>query len=235
MAIKVAILADALPNFPPQVTIEPALQHAASVLGVSVETAWFSSESLLSSETVEKLQQFDGIWGGPGDVQAIEGTLQGIRVAREQGIPFLGTCGGFQYAVLEFARHVLGYADANSAEFDPTAPRLVLTPLECVIAGKKMMVHIQSGTMARQLYGTETAVEEYYCNFGINPIYRNSIESAGLKITGLDQDGEPRIFELQTAAHPFYIASLFVPQTASTAERPHLLIRGFVAACQRGH
>lgn len=109
--------------------------------------------SLLEPQGTAVLQSFDGIWGGPGDVQALDGVIRGIQFAREQGIPYLGTCAGFQYAVLEFARNVLGIADATSAEFDPTSPRLILTSLACNIAGQQMLVRIQPNSLAYRLYG----------------------------------------------------------------------------------
>jgi len=230
-AIKIGIIGDYNSTFPRQTMIREALYHAAVANGVKVEEHWIPTESLLEANGVEALRQFDGIWGGPGDVSALDGSIQGIRFAREHDIPYIGTCAGFQYAILEFARNVVGIADATSAEFDPNAQRLVLTPLTCNIAGRKMVVNISSNTLAHRLYGSGTATEEYFCHFGINPAYLGAISDAGLKITGFDSDGEPRIFELPT--HRFFLASLFVPQTSSTPERPHPLVTGFVVACQK--
>lgn len=228
--IKVGVIGDYGPTSLPQATTGKALRHAATALSVRVEEHWIPTQSLLEPHGVEVLRQFDGIWGGAGDVRALDGTIRGIRFARENNIPYIGTCAGFQYAILEFARNVLGIADATSAEFDPNALRLVLTPLTCNIAGKKMTVSLQSNTLAHRLYGSDTATEEYFCHFGLNPAYRGAIEDAGLKISGFDQDGEPRIFELPT--HCFFLASLFVPQTSSTVEQPHPLIKGFLVACR---
>lgn len=94
-----------------------------------------------------------------------------------------------------------------------------------------MTVNIQPNSLARTLYDNAVAVEEYFCHFGINPLYRNAFVEAGMQISGTDQDGEPRIFELST--HPFFLASLFVPQTSSTPAQPHPLIRGFLTACAK--
>lgn len=228
--INIGVVGDYDATFPPQVTIRKALQHTATLLEVSVEVVWIPTKSLLETQGTKFFQQFDGIWGGPGDVQALDGVLRGIQFAREHLIPYLGTCAGFQYAVLEFARNVLGISDATSAEFNPTAPRLILSALTCNIAGQQMLVKIQPNSLAYRLYGQAEANEEYFCHFGINPAYREAIEQAGLQITGADQAGEPRIFELPT--HPFFVASLFVPQTTSTPESPHPLITGFVKSCQ---
>lgn len=229
-AINIGIIGDYDATFPPQATIREALQHVATAIEVAVELAWIPTTSLLETQGTKVLQEFDGIWGGPGDVQALDGVIRGIQFAREHCIPYIGTCAGFQYAVLEFARNVLGIADATSPEFDPSAPRLVLSPLGCNIVGQQLLVKIQPHSLAYRLYEQAEANEEYFCHFGINPAYREAIEQAGLQITGVDPVGEPRIFELPT--HPFFVATLFVPQTNSMPERPHPLITGFVKSCQ---
>ncbi|MBN3938784.1 hypothetical protein [Nostoc sp. NMS9] len=229
--IKVAVVGDYDPVFPPQATLGVALRHAAAVLDLEVTETWIPTETLAKPNASAMLQDFDGIFGGPGDVQELEGTLQGIRFARENHKPYFGTCAGFQYAVIEFARNVLWIADATSAEFDPSAPRLILTPLACNIAGEKMTVNIQPNSLAHDLYSNNVAVEEYFCHFGMNPMYRDALIEAGMQISGTDQDGEPRILELPT--HPFFLASLFVPQTSSTPSKPHPLISGFLAVCAK--
>ncbi|MBV8887096.1 MAG: hypothetical protein JO235_24310 [Chroococcidiopsidaceae cyanobacterium CP_BM_RX_35] len=230
-SIKVAVVGDYDPQFPPQATLGAALRHAASVLDLKVTETWIPTETLAEHNVSAILQGFDGIFGGPGDVHELEGTLRGIRFARENNKPYFGTCAGFQYAVIEFARNVLGILDATSAEFDPSAPELILTPLVCNIAGEKMTVNIQPESFAHDLYKSNTAVEEYFCHFGINSAYRSALIEAGMQISGTDQDGEPRIFELPT--HPFFLASLFVPQTSSTPAKPHPLINGFLSVCAK--
>lgn len=229
--IKVAVVGDYDPVFPPQATLGAALRHAAALLDIEVTEVWIPTETLAKPDASKMLQDFDGVFGGPGDVHELEGALQGIRFARENNKPYFGTCAGFQYAAIEFARNVLGIAEATSAEFDPSAPRLILTPLACNIAGEKMTVNIQPRSLAYNLYGNNVAVEEYFCHFGINPMYRDAFIEAGMQISGTDQNGEPRIFELPT--HPFFLASLFVPQTSSTPAKPHPLIGGFLAVCAK--
>ncbi|WP_341524522.1 hypothetical protein WKK05_17950 [Nostoc sp. UHCC 0302] len=226
--IKIGIIGDYNPSSVTQVATDKALQDAALTLGIQVKSQWIPTESLLEPDNVKFLEQFDGVWGAPGDVRVLEGTIRGIQFAREHNIPYIGTCAGFQYAILEFARNVLNIKDATSAEFEPNAQSLVLTSLTCEIAGKHMIVNIQPNTIAHLLYSNSTTIEEHFCHFGINPAYRSVIEKAGLKITGFDQNNEPRIFELSN--HKFFLASLFVPQTSSTPKQPHSLIKGFLLA-----
>ena len=229
MTVRIGIVADYKENFPPHSTIEASLQHAAHALDTCVEARWFASDFLTEEAGREALEECHGIWAGPGSpYRSLEGMLVGIRFARERGIPFLGTCGGCQHAILEFARNVLGFADAASAEYDPYASELFVSALVCSPAGQRMRVALGAKTLALDLYGVEETTEEYYCNFGLNPAHETTVEQGGLRISGRDQDGEARIFELPS--HPFFVATLFVPQTSSTPERPHPIIRGLLQA-----
>jgi CTP synthase (UTP-ammonia lyase) len=229
MTVRIGVLADYNKNFPPHTTITPSLQHAAKALDACVEAPWIASDSLLDSAGRSALDECHGLWAGPGSpYRSLEGMLYGIRFAREQRIPFLGTCGGCQHAVLEYARNVLGFEDATSAEYDPYASHLFVSALVCSPAGRRMRVDLRRSTLVHDLYGVDETTEEYYCNFGLNPAHENTVEQGGLRISGRDQDGEARILELPS--HPFYVATLFVPQTSSTPDRPHPVIRGFLQA-----
>jgi CTP synthase (UTP-ammonia lyase) len=143
-------------------------------------------------------------------------------------VPTLGTCGGFQHMVLEYARNVLGFEDAAHAEYDPDASRLFLMPLACSPAGKALPITLEPGTRAAELYGATEVVEQHYCSFGINPGYREPLVDGGLRVAGVDADGDFRVLELP--GHPFYVATLFVPQMRSTPDRPHPLVTGFLEA-----
>ena len=213
-------------RFPPHRTLDEAVAHSASRLTLTVELVWIPTPRL--SDPAAALAGCAGVWAAPGTLASVAGALSGIRFAREQGIPFFGTCGGFQHAVLEFARNVLGFSDAAHEAYDPTAPRLILTSLACSIKGQAMAVRVQRGSRSYAAYGREAVTEEYYCSHGINPQYRGLLEEHGLRTAARDEDGEPRILEID--AHPFYVATLFVPQTRSTPGSPHPLITAFLAA-----
>jgi len=229
MTVRIGIVADYQENFPPHSTIEPALEHASTALNIQMEASWIPSDSLLSDAGRAELDACHGVWAGPGSpYRSFEGMLYGIRQARERNIPFLGTCGGCQHAVLEFARNVLGFVDATSAEYDPYASQLFVSALVCSLAGKRMRVELRPGTLAQALYDATEATEWYYCNFGLNPAHESTIERGGMRISGRDADGEARILELPP--HPFFLATLFVPQTSSTPERPHPIILGLLRA-----
>ncbi len=108
------------------------------------------------------------------------------------------------------------------------APVLLISRLECVIAGQTRKVRLLPETIAARAYGREEALEHFRCNFGLNPDYRERIEKGGLRVTGVDDNGEVRVMELHS--HPFLVATLFLPQLSSSAGAPHPLVVAFIEA-----
>ena len=154
----------------------------------------------------------------------MDGALRVIRYARESDRPLLGTCAGFQHLVIELARDVLGIADAAHAENDPDAPNLFVSLLSCSLVGQSMTVSLRPGTRAAALYPAASATERYYCRFGLHPARVADLEAAGVVVSGVDQDDEPRIIELPD--HRFALATLFVPQTSSAPGAAHPVVAG---------
>lgn len=229
--LEIGVIGEYNPAFAPHRATNTALNHAAAIVGVALRVTWLPTDTLQHAPE-RTLENLDGVWCAPGSpYRSLEGALQAVRFAREQNRPFIGTCGGFQHTILEYARNVMGFEDARHAEYDPYASNLFISALACSLAGQRMQVCVQPGSQAVALYGREEVWEDYYCNFGLNPRYQGDLEQSGLRITGRDQDGEVRVVELP--GHRFFLATLFVPQTSSTPERPHPLVRGFVAAAQQ--
>src|SRR5262245_38666312 len=140
MTLRIGILADFHPGSPPLTTLEPALSHAAAAGGIEFGARWIATDSILDMAGSGELRQYHGLWAGPGSpYRSLDGMLEGIRFARVAGIPFLGTCGGCQHAILEFARNVLHFDDATSAEYDPYASHLFVSALVCSLVGKRML------------------------------------------------------------------------------------------------
>jgi CTP synthase (UTP-ammonia lyase) len=104
-----------------------------------------------------------------------------------------------------------------------------VSPLACSLAGREESVRLLPGSRAAAIYGTDRVAEDFFCSYGLNPAYRPAIEQAGLRVTGLSDDGEAMIVELDQ--HPFFVATLFCFQTRSRPERPHPLAAAFAAAC----
>ena len=227
---RIAVIGDPVAGSEPQTAIEPALGHAAAALGLEApRVRWVGTEELESGDPAARLRDADGIWCAPGSpYRSFAGALEGIRFARERGVPFLGTCAGFQHAVIEIARDVAGIATADHEEYGHEGGDLMIHELLCSLVGQCLEVLIDD-PMIQVLYGTNWADEEYYCRFGLNPIYLPALESAGLQVAGLDvSDGQPRIMCLD--GHPFFVITLFVPQVSSTVDAPHPLVCGFLAA-----
>jgi CTP synthase (UTP-ammonia lyase) len=232
--LRVAVIGDRHGDFAPQDTIEPALRHAAAGHDRDIEATWFPTPSLVDA-AASTLAGYDAVWCAPGGPFAsLDGALAGIQVAREEGTPFLGTCAGFQHGVIEFARNVLGLADAHHAEYDgaPPSSPLVIEELLCSLVGQTMAVRLVDDE-TRALYHADEVTERYYCRFGLDESYTPRLAAAGLVVAGVDAtDGGTRLMRL--VHHPFFYVTLFVPQTASTPERPHPIVTGLVAAAAAG-
>jgi CTP synthase (UTP-ammonia lyase) len=221
------IVGDRNPGNPTHLATERALGHVPEPMGFE----WVPTEQIPGGPQA-RLSRYAGLLIAPGSpYRSMEGALAAIRYAREQGVPLLGTCGGFQHLVVEFVRNVLGIAEADHAETNPSAPRLAITPLACSLAGQHHPVKFIAGSLAAGLYGAEAAVEPFFCTFGLNPDYRPMLEARGLVVSGLGDDGLVRVLEL--SGHPFFIGTLYVPQVRSQPGEPHPLLAAFVAAAAR--
>ena len=225
MKRSIAIIGEYSPTFAPHISTGAAIEHSRSASGIDVDGIWVSTEEI--DKTL--FERFSGIWVAPGSpYKNLDKTLWAIREAREKGIPCLGTCGGFQHIIIEYARNVLGFKDAQHAEYDPYASSLFISQLACSLAGQKMQLTFLPGSQIAAIYHATLATEEYYCNFGVNPAHLADLKSGPLKITGSDSEGEVRVVELPE--HPFFLGTLFVPQTCSTRENPHPLVTAFLKA-----
>ena len=235
--LSIAIVADYDPRLPSHDATDAALRHAAHALGVNFSAEWIPTD-ILEANASNALKYARGIFIGPGSPYvSMQGALNAIRIARESRRPLLGTCGGFQHIVIEYARNVLGIADAQHAEYDPAAARALIRALPCSLAGKALRIDLAPGSLAHRVYGCDQVEEKYHCTFGLDPAYRAQFETAGLRVTGveagvpgveLESAGEARIVELPE--QPFFLGTLFVPQMRSNEGAPHPLILAFVRA-----
>jgi len=160
--------------------------------------------------------------------QQQEGALRAIRFARETHRPFLGTCGGFQHAILEFARSVLGQIEADHAESNPAASMPLISPLSCSLVGASGRILFKTGSRAARIYGCAETIEEYHCNYGMNPRFRSLLDDSGMQITGVDEHNDARVVELED--HPFFMGTLFQPERSAFKGVAHPLIVEFVRA-----
>ena len=207
--------------------IPRALRIASAVLGCDVEETWLPTASLAGDDAID-LTRFDGLWCVPASpYESFDGAIRAIRFAREHDVPFLGTCGGFQHAVIEFARNVLG-RDAAHAEIDPSAAMPLFAPLSCSMVEVDARVHFSPGSQLAEIYGCTSVMERYHCNFGMNPAYLAWFQGSSLALSGVDDEGLPRAVEL--AGHPFFLGTAYQPERSALEGQPHPLVVAFVGA-----
>jgi CTP synthase len=205
--------------------IPRAFELARQNTGAAVAWEWIGTAAI--ADAPRQLADFAGLWCVPGSPYGSrDGALAAIRFARESGRPFLGTCGGFQHALIEFARHVLAVADADHAETAPGARELVVTPLTCSLVGQHGDIIFTPGSRLADIFDGAATHEGYHCSYGPNPAYRDRFEAAGLRFTGFDREDQIRACEL--AGHPFFVGTLFQPERRALQEASHPLIEAFV-------
>lgn len=227
--MNIAIIGEFDKNFRPHVATNEAIEHSRKLLNIEFESEWVSTEYVETNFDLV-LDKYQGFWIAPGSpYKSMKGAVDLIEYARNNHIPTLGTCGGFQHMVIEFARNVLHIDDAEHAEYDPYSSKLVVNPLSCDLKGEPLQIElIDKNSKVYSIYNSNTIKEKYYCNFGLNPEYQDDFDKNGFKIVGTDKHKEARIVELQD--HPFFIATLFVPQDNSSFEHPHKLVTSFIHA-----
>jgi CTP synthase (UTP-ammonia lyase) len=202
------------------------LDAALARLPVWVEARWVGTERLPLDDVV------DGVWLAPGtpyrDDDAVYRLIERVR---SDGTPFLGTCGGFQYALVEFARNVAGVADAAHAETDPHAVEPIVGMLGCSQVAAERTVTCVPGTRLSAICGTEPFCGFHWCNFGLSDTWVGALERAGLVVAAHADDAGVEGIELPS--HPFFVATLFQPQVGAANGGPlHPLIGALCAAAR---
>ncbi len=207
--------------------IPRALELARGISGADVAWEWVATKAI--GVASRDLTGFSAVWVVPASpYENTEGALGAIRWARETGRPFLGTCGGFQHAIVEIARNVAGITNADHAENSPGGRPLVVTRLSCSLVEATGAVHFGKGSLIGAAYGGASATEGYRCNYGFNPEFRPALESAGLRFTAWDDSGEIRGAEVPS--HPFFAGVLFQPERAALRGEVPPLVLAFAKA-----
>ena len=220
-------------------SVAEALRHAGYACGAQVEIRWINSEQVTEENVAEQLAGCGGIIvpGGFGD-RGIEGMIVTARYAREHDVPYLGICLGMQVAVIEFARHVCGLADANSGEFDPTSPHRVIDFLpdqnDAVSKGGTLRLGaytcaLQPGSRMAQCYGRSLISERHRHRYEFNNDYRDPVRQNGMTLCGISPDG--RIVEaVELSDRRFVLGVQFHPEFKSRPNRQHPLFEVLIRA-----
>ena len=226
-AIRIALIGDYDPQVTAHQAIPVALGMAAEHTGLNVQFQWLGTD-VITADT--PLENFDGFWCVPASPYRNEdGALRAIRFARERQRPFLGTCGGFQHAILEYARNVLGWEDAKHGETSPDAARALLSPLSCSLVEAVDAIHLVEGSLIAKAYESAEICEGYRCRYGVNPDFERALLSAQLCAVGHDSSGDLRAVELR--GHPFFVATLFQPERAALKGILPPLVGALIEAC----
>ncbi|MBR2215884.1 MAG: CTP synthase [Selenomonadaceae bacterium] len=239
--IKIAVVGKYVELPDAYISVTEALHHAGTALDSAVKILWVNAEKIESEDT-----DFDDLFEGckgilvPGGFgnRGVEGKIRAIRYAREKKIPFLGLCLGMQCAVIEFARHVCGFSDAHSAEFneETTHPVIALMDSQQNVTEKGGTMRlgaypckIADGTHTKECYQEELIHERHRHRFEFNNAYREIFTEKGMLVAGVSPD-ESLVEIVELKGHPWFVATQFHPELKSRPNRPHPLFFGFVAA-----
>ena len=237
--VRVALVGKYVKLHDAYLSVMEALRHGGYGLSAKVDIDWVDSETLTEENAADRLSGAAGILipGGFGS-RGIEGMIAACRYAREQGVPYLGICLGMQVAVIEFCRNVCAIKDANSGEFAPQGRHKVIDYMPGQNQDRdkggtlrlgSFPCRVKPGTKLRECYGQDLIHERHRHRFEFNNDYRETVEAAGMVLSGLSPDG--RIVEtVELAEHPFFVAGQFHPEFKSRPNRPHPLFAGFVKA-----
>lgn len=224
---RIALVGDYRESVVAHSAIPLALDLAMKDLRADVSWEWLPTRDLQPSAQA-RLEPYAAVWCVPGGpYENTQGVLAAIRFARLQKRPFLGTCAGFQHALLEHAQAVWGL-DAAHAEIDPDAENPVIARLVCSLIDVPGGLFFEPGSRLRAIYGRDSAHEEYRCNYGFNPLYADRLQRGPLKVAARDEEGGVRAVELDE--HPFFIGTLFQPERAALREQTPPLVKAFVEA-----
>jgi CTP synthase len=236
-AVRVAVVGKYNALKDAYLSILESMSHAAINNRALIEFVWIDAERLTRDTVERRLRKCDGLLIPYGfGYRGMEGKIEAIRYARENGLPFFGLCVGLQVAVIEYARNVCGLGNANSSEFDPDTPHPVIDLMETQrdidAKGGTMRLgawpaKLAKGTLAAEAYGTSKISERHRHRWEVNPKYHKQLQDAGLVFSGTSPDG--RLVEIvELANHPFFLAVQYHPEFKGRPTRPHPLFNKFV-------
>ena len=241
-SVEIALVGKYVALHDAYLSVAEALTHGGIENDVKVNIRWVDSETVTDGNAAELLDGADGVLvpGGFGS-RGIEGKIAAVRWARESRVPFLGICLGMQMAVVEYARHMCGWADAHSSELDPatTHPVIDLMPDQRGVTAKGGTMRlgaypckvVSRGSRTYQAYGAEEISERHRHRYEFNNEYRDALTQAGLELAGLSPDG--RLVEIvELPGHPWFVGVQFHPELKSRPNKAHPLFRAFIAAAK---
>ena len=224
--MKIALIGDRSDEVTAHRAIPLALGIEADARSMQVAFDWLGTATLTDPAV---LAGYDAGWVVPASPYAsFDNALGAIRYLREHDLPFLGTCGGYQHALVEYARNVLGHAQAGITEIDPDCPMPLVSSLVCALIDQEDPVLPEPEGLIAQLCGSGALSETYRCSFGLNPEFEGVFDGSDLSVAARDPDGAVRAMSL--GGHRFFLGCAFQPERAALAGKRHPIVQGFVDA-----
>lgn len=224
--MRIALIGDYSQDITAHRAIPMALNLEAEARGAEIRHEWLGTETLVDAAVLE---EFDGGWAVPGSpYRSFDNVIAAIRILRENRLPFLGTCGGYQHALVEYARAVLGHDTAGMTEIDPACEMPLVSALVCALIDTDEPVRPEPGSRLAHLCGDRDLNETYRCSFGLNPDHAGIFDGSGFRVAARDPDGAVRAMEL--TGHPFFLGTAFQPERAALKGARHPIVSGFVDA-----
>lgn len=226
MVFKIAILGDFNPAYSTHHALNDSIRQLKNLFQEETQFDWISSDTMNFKAAFHNM--YCGLWIAPGSpYKDMDNVLNTITYTRENNIPTFGNCGGFQHMIIEFARKVCGITNAGHEETDPNSSDLLISKLSCsLVEQEEELKIIDTNSILFDTIKEESLLGRYFCSYGINSKYINTLELNGLKLTAMSEDGQVRAFEINS--HPFFVGTLFQPALTSTFDEPNPLIVKFV-------
>lgn len=229
MTERIAILGDFNPVYSTHHALNNSIRQVKKLFHEEIQFDWISTDILNFKTAFNNL--YSGLWIAPGSpYKDMQNVLNTITYVRQNNIPTLGNCGGFQHMIIEFARNVCGISQADHEETNPDSPDLLISKLSCsLVEQEEELTIIDTNSILYTTFKKDKLTGKYFCSYGINSNYLDVLKSYGLKLTAISADNQFRAFELD--AHPFFVGTLFQPALTSTIDEPNPIIVEFIRQC----
>lgn len=222
--VKIAIIGDYNEKITAHTCIEKALTLLKNKTQIEVDYSWVDSRRV----NIKHLKKFDGIWCAPSSpYKSMQGVLNAINFARTSDVPFLGTCAGYQYTAIEFARNELDYAKAEHQEMNKDASMPLITLLKTISEEKEADIFLSNNSLLKKIYKNQHIKEEYEGNFVLNSDYAHIFNNSAMSLVAMNKNKEVKALEINE--NRFFIATAFQPEKAALKDESHCLIEYFIS------
>ncbi|AJQ94787.1 CTP synthase C-terminal region-related (seleno)protein [Gynuella sunshinyii] len=226
METSIALVGDFSENIIAHQAINQTFELLANT-DTPAKATWISTETITSAHD---LNNYNGIWLVPGSpYQSLNGALTAIQHARTKGIPYFGSCAGFQHAIMEYCANVLGWEGVTHEEINETGQGLeIISKLSCSLMEESEQLLLATGSILARAYQADSFRGTYHCNYGLNPNYRDQLFNTHLTATAFNEQNDIRALELSN--HPFFVATLFQPERSALKGQISPIIQAFIKA-----